>query len=183
VPLDNHRTVHDRAETRKHLFVLAALRSESAVAPVRVRNVSNSGMLIEGTVLPPVGSRVEIERGSATAGGFIVWSENGRAGIKLCSSIDIEGWLPRISREQACVDALVQSIRSEDHVPRGTARLVPTPATRSFDLSQLANELDAVSGALVADTRILIDHSEDLQRLDIIAQCLRLLAKPDPKRI
>src|SRR5205085_12167885 len=112
----------------------------------------------------------------------IVWTANGRAGVKLNSNIDIVGWLPHMSHAQARVDAAVRRIRSQNDAA-GQASLSPPTPTRNFDLSELAAEIDAITTSLAADPTILSTRGKHLQRLDIVAQRLRLLSEPPSKRI
>ncbi|WP_028969856.1 PilZ domain-containing protein [Sphingomonas sp. URHD0057] len=172
----------ERVEPRTNLFVLATLRSASGVAPVKVRDVSSTGMLLEGAAIPCVGTEVQIERASSVASGCIVWTAGGRAGVKFNSSADVQDWLPNRSNGQTRVDAMVKTIRS-GMAPALAPRSVTPGPTLECDLAGLADEVELVSASLANDPRVLSHRHEELQRLDIVVQRLRLIAESSPKRI
>lgn len=177
--MPNASFLSERAETRTNLFVLAAIRSSLAIGPVRIRNLSKRGMLVEGAILPPVGTEVQIERGSLLASGKIVWLGDGRAGIELASDIEVKSWLPKFSKAgQARVDELVHTIKAGLQQPVA----VPEPLINQPDLLSLLKDLDHVSQMMAEDDYIVSRHGESIQRLDIIAQHLRSLTRTGPVR-
>lgn len=171
-----------RAAPRINLFVLAAVRSGHAVSPVRIRNVSPKGMLIEGGALPPVGSLVEIERGVLSASGSVVWLENGRAGVHVSGVVDVAKWLPNaMASRQSRIDEIVHKIKSGDSLAGCDS---PAPAAAKYgdlvELDRLIGELSFVSQSLAEDTTVLDGHAENLQKLDIIVQRLKTFLQECP---
>lgn len=81
-------------EPRTNLFVMGAIYSDSGSAPVRVRNVSPHGALIEGIEIPPAGSQVRLCRGSLSVANAIKWCEARRAGLQFESAVLVADWLP-----------------------------------------------------------------------------------------
>ena len=51
-----------RREPRTNMFVMATIYADTGSAPVKVRNLSSTGALIEGEVLPPLGATVRLRR-------------------------------------------------------------------------------------------------------------------------
>lgn len=98
-----------RVERRTNMFVMASLIARSASGPVRVRNLSSTGALIEGAVIPAPGERVFLRRAGATVVGEVIWSRDGRAGLRSDSRVTVADWLPRANcSAQQRVDEVVQ---------------------------------------------------------------------------
>src|SRR5688500_15452 len=83
-----------RVEARSNIFVVAALAWSSGTGPVRIRNMSRTGALIEGATIPPEGSPVRLSRGSLSVRGEIVWRRENRAGMRFGSAETVADWLP-----------------------------------------------------------------------------------------
>ncbi len=71
----------------------AAIVTHGFSVEVRIRNLSRSGALIEGEVVPSAGSTVELIRNNNSARAEIVWSRPGRCGVKFDNPIVIEDWV------------------------------------------------------------------------------------------
>lgn len=100
-----------RAHERKHMFIIAQLSSASMTTNVRVRNMSNSGALIEADRLPPLGEQVKLRRGELTAAGKIVRTSEKQAGIRFDRPILAIDWLPRKAQSQSMVDMAFETIK------------------------------------------------------------------------
>jgi hypothetical protein len=80
-----------RNDSRDSLFLLAGIRveQESEVHKVRVRNLSDGGMMGESNLRVQRGNRLEIElRNIGTIGGSIAWVQDNRFGIAFDEEID-----------------------------------------------------------------------------------------------
>jgi hypothetical protein len=64
---------NNRSELRSNLFLSAELVVGPAALPVRVRNLSPHGALVDGGSLPPAGASVRLVRGDLSAEGEIAW--------------------------------------------------------------------------------------------------------------
>jgi hypothetical protein len=87
-----------RRTPRNSLFLSATMIVQGARAPVivRVRNLSEGGMMVDSHASFAVGQAVEADlRGIGTIGGRIAWTEAGRAGVAFDYSID-----PKLARAQ-----------------------------------------------------------------------------------
>ena len=163
-----------RIEQRTNIFVLATVVSPTASAPVRVRNLSPGGALIEGAALPRAGEHVHLVRGEISARGTVVWCGAGRAGLRLEGQINIAEWIPGGNPGQQRVDRIVQHARA-GAVPlesdeRSSARRVAVA-----DLELLAVAVDALSNALAEDPLTVARFGTKLQTLDVVSQTLRRL--------
>lgn len=179
------RRLVDRAAGRTNLFVLAVLRSSSQSVPVRVRNVSENGMLVEAAILPPVGTAVEIKRGALSATGTVIWAGDGRAGLKLSSTIDVRSWLPQKGGSgQSRVDEIAEQVRAGAGREQEAGRILPGTGSEGA-LAALAAEVAAIAQSLAEDGQMIASCADALQRLDLVAQKLRSLgcnqAKSDEK--
>jgi len=84
---------------RDSLLLMGTIRIAGDAArtsdPIRVRNLSASGLMAVGEAAYAVGSRVEVEiRGTGPVSGEIVWVRQNRMGITFDSAID-----PKLARQ------------------------------------------------------------------------------------
>ena len=80
-----------RSVSRDSLFLLANVRVENDadLFRVRVRNLSDGGMMAEGNLKVQRGNRVEIElRNIGRVGGSVAWVQDQRFGIAFDQEID-----------------------------------------------------------------------------------------------
>lgn len=80
-----------RSVSRDSLFLLASIQVEqsSEAHRVRVRNLSNGGMMGEGNLRVKRGNRLSIElRNVGTVGGSVAWVQDNRFGVAFDNEID-----------------------------------------------------------------------------------------------
>lgn len=80
-----------RSDSRDSLFLLANIRveQESEAHRVRVRNLSDGGMMGEGSLRVKRGNRLEIElRNVGMVNGSVAWVQDDRFGIAFDDEID-----------------------------------------------------------------------------------------------
>lgn len=83
--------VHNRQDSRDSLFLTADFRvhGEKDVRPVRVRNLSQGGLMAEFPEGLPQGLRVDFDvRGIGWVPGQVAWSAAGRIGVAFDRQID-----------------------------------------------------------------------------------------------
>ena len=170
---------HGRSESRTNMFVIATMSAITASGPIKIRNLSRHGALIEGAALPGLGEHLKLRRGLLSATGQIVRLDGNKAGVRFDGPIDVAQWLPSGHPGQQRVDDLFQSIRDESaactgrrDAARPTARTAVDPA----QLRQLALDLNALADDLAADASVVVRHGLRLQTLDVASQVLRRLA-------
>ena len=164
-----------RTESRANVFLGAVLDSGTGSVPVRVRNISPKGALIEGPILPAPGAIVRLVRGALRATGTLTWEAQNHAGLSFEQPIDVQEWVQRIGHSgQERVDSLVAAIR------RGEP--VRSPGREPADaLAGLSRALDEVCEGLASSADFPPGLGDDLLKLDVIAQSLRDLVRRDKR--
>lgn len=168
-----------RREPRTNMFVMATFSAPSASGPVKIRNLSPSGALIEGVVLPAAKEEVCLRRGALSITGEVVWRASGKVGLRFFSRVEVKEWLSASGNrlDQQRVDELIQQVRSEkDPPPPVTIETTEPRPISGSELSQLAKAIDALADELAADPAVVSRYFSKLQTLDITAQVLRKLA-------
>jgi hypothetical protein len=184
---------HRRA-TRTNLFLAATLDSK----PVRIRNVSETGALIEGDGLPGTGAHATLARGELAVTGEIVWASGSRRGLHFDGPVAVEAWAggkPRPldctgRRDQRRVDSIQAEIRSGGAGPALPKRETVGDADDRQIMTRLAEEIayvrrhvEAVGDALVSDPSVVHRHLQTLQGIDmanqILAHIADILVAPD----
>ena len=173
-----------RVEARSNIFVVAVLASDNGSAPVRIRNMSRSGALIEGGVIPPENASVRLSRGSLSVRGQIMWRRENRAGVHFESAVAVADWLPggKGASGQQRVDEIVYSYKAEVGAMRPVQIAPPEQAFAerpdlAAELLELRTALDAVAEELAGDEATAVRHPDALQAIDMAAQRLEKLAQ------
>ncbi|MCY7280633.1 MAG: PilZ domain-containing protein [Sphingomonas bacterium] len=171
----------DRRAERTHLFLVATLSFGRASTPVRVRNLSATGALVEGTSLPPVGSAIVLRRGALEEPGTIVWSAAGKAGLTFGGLVDVQAWLPtKEAKRQTQVDetafGLKHAARVVEAATPGVADEAMAMETVVAELVTVQAHLDELGGQLALDAALLAKHPE-VQLLDIAGQRIARIIK------
>ena len=160
------------------MFVLATMAATSTSGPVRIRNMSPAGAMIEGDHLPCVGELVSLRRGTLSASGTVVWRLEGKAGLRFDRQIDVTGWLPTGSTGQQAVDRAFQEMKAAAAAPSYPAQApqIPSSPIDTAELLKTAAALDDLADALAEDPAVVASHGSKLQTFDIAAQLLRRYA-------
>lgn len=168
-----------RLESRSNVFVMAALYADGrSGSPVRVRNISPTGALIEGAALPAVGTAVQLSRASLKTSGSVMWVEQGKAGLQFDVPIAVADWLPQGRRGfgQQFVDELFHQKR----LGMNSARFESTDekeASLPVELLAMRLSLERAVETLALDSNVATRHAATLQAIDCIGQGLARLAK------
>ena len=164
----------NRAEGRANVFLGAVLDSDSGTGsvPVRVRNISPHGALIEGPILPAPGAEVRLVRGALRASGTLAWEAQSHAGVSFAEPIDVQAWVQRVGHAgQQRVDSLVAAIRRGETVRGGGDE------PQADALAGISRSLDELCERLASSKHFPPELGEDLLKLDVLAQSLRSLAR------
>lgn len=170
---------------RKNLLLAANIEAGARVVPVRIRNLSESGALIDGGALPEVGTDLKLRRLEIEIGATVVWRLGGRCGIRFAGRVHVDDWAlgkrrgPALfERSQAGVDARQAAIRagivSAPEEPKPRAPLQDSRIAE--ELAEVRCALDMVGEALSDDVTILERHGGSLLRLDLACQVLAELS-------
>ena len=78
----NAITVPKRAPKRSRVFLSAEYDAGSGPVEARIRDISNSGALLESATPTLAGSSVQVTCGGVRMSGQVVWVENGWFGVE-----------------------------------------------------------------------------------------------------
>ncbi len=165
-----------RANERSNVFLSATLYTKTQSFPVRVRNFSASGALLDGTNLPGEGSAISLRRAHLAVDGEIVWEAQELRGVRFSAEIDVQEWVKlRGHAGQQHVDQSVAAFR------RGTVQTVKPelaekrPAYDSIEAISVA--LEEVCEPLANSATLTDDVADELLRLEAITQRLHRFVK------
>ncbi|ATY31970.1 PilZ domain-containing protein [Sphingomonas psychrotolerans] len=183
---------------RKNLMLAATIECDGTRAQVRIRNLSETGAMLDGATLPNSGAALTLVRAEITVGATVVWREGGRCGIHFDSvAATVDEWItgrrpPSFHGKlgQARVDAIQSEVRAGAALPAEAAP-PPAGALSAKALEQRVAEevihvqrlIDALGEELVEDPAMLQRHLRVLQNLDRASQILEhlgnVLGAPD----
>jgi hypothetical protein len=170
---NDNRRVHPRTS----MFVLATMAAASATGPIKIRNMSLGGALIEGGTLPPIGEHLSLCRGELAISGRIVWRQPGKAGLCFDHEVDVVDWLPAGSVGQQRVDRTFHELKTNAALSRPVSSApIETSPVGKLDLLSVAAALDILADSLAEDAGIIAAYSSKLQVLDAASQMLRRFA-------
>jgi hypothetical protein len=174
-----------RVAQRTFLMLAANAWSGGAYVPVRIRNVSETGALIEGAGLPPAGEPIQLNRGEAQIDGVVAWSTGTRCGVHFATPIAVDIWRAgkpaTAPAGQGRVDRIQAAVRAGAPAASGASPPAPPAEERWADQldGRLAEELglvrrlvETLGDELVADPAILHRHAQALQNIDLASQML-----------
>ena len=157
-----------RTQGRSNVFLGAMLEAGSQAYPVRIRNVSAGGALVEAQLLPKLGAHVRLVRGELRATGLLVWQSGDQAGVTFDAPFDVAAWVKRGGGAgQQRVDTIVAALRKKVSVP---PNMHPGDA---LSLPEISAALDALCERLAGVDEIPAGIAEELVKLDTLAQALR----------
>jgi len=169
-----------RAAPRTAMFVAAVLRFGTQSIPVRIRNMSATGALIEGAAFPPAGTAIRLVRSELSIDGSMAWVEPGRAGLSLSGQVSVADWMHGKASHQQVIDRMVAEVRA---TPAQAQAPVPGPGLDSpgrdegEELRAICELLARLEAALLSDERTVARHAVDLQAIDEAQQRLAALLR------
>ncbi len=175
---------------RKNLLLAATIEAGALSAPVRIRNLSETGALIDGAALPEVGTELTLRRLEIEIGATVVWRAAGRCGIRFAGAVCVDDWAigkrraaSLFEHSQAGVDARQAAIRSGASLTADDGATMTAPPRADIlegriaeELAYLRRVLDSVGDTLSDDAIILQRHGGALQQIDATCQILAELA-------
>jgi hypothetical protein len=163
-----------RSDRRSHVFLMAVLRAGTSSLPVRVRNLSARGALLEGSNLPAPAQSVLFRRGSLSTIGSIAWVSGQHCGIHFQERINVDEWVDRAGPVgQQRIDAAIGAYRNgaearftvgEPVDGNGRERLVQTSA----DLFEICERIAKLPG-------MSVELAEELLKIEAAAQSLQVI--------
>ncbi len=79
--MDESSNTQNRRTRRSYVLLSASIELSGASLPVKLRNLSSEGALIEGDKLPVEGAEVVFRKAELSVSGRIAWVEGHRAGL------------------------------------------------------------------------------------------------------
>jgi hypothetical protein len=156
------------------MFLVATLYFGGASSPVRVRNMSTTGALIEGAALPAAGAAIILRRGALEAPAMTVWSEPGKAGLSFDGPVEVSDWLPaKEGKRQTQIDQVAFGLKHavETVAPAAVPAIERATSTMAIlaELAELQAQLARLGDQLAGDAFVLAHHPE-VQNLDAAGQ-------------
>ena len=105
--MDQSQTSQNRRSRRSNVLLTAILEIACERLPVKLRNLSAEGALVEAEVLPAAGSRILFHRNDLSVRGEIAWVSGNQAGVAFNRQLEPEQILrhvppPRPKKEMNC---------------------------------------------------------------------------------
>ena len=182
----------DRASPRTNLLLAATAVVGGRPLPVRIRNLSETGALVEGAGLPDAGSKLILNRGDLEVSATVAWSSAARRGVRFDGPTPIHEWTGGAKpkpldctglRDQRRVDAIQAATRADAAPGRALrgASLPPAPppaaitgldAKLAHELGYVQRLLETLGDELIKDLFLVQRHGQSLQSLDLVGQIL-----------
>ena len=163
------------------MFVLAVMHFAGGSTPVKIRDMSSKGALIEAPMLPPPGNAIRLCRSNLSLQGKVVWVRGSRAGLLFEQVASVGDWLPgKTPPGQRTSDELFHQKRVSARVdiPVAAAPTIVEPAAATAsDLLELQRAIEALAGDLADDPEVVVRHGHKLQTLDLASQTIGKLAQ------
>lgn len=183
-----------RASPRTNLLLAATVEAGGLAIPVRIRNLSETGALIEGAGLPDTGMPLVLRRGELQISATVAWAAGGRRGVKFDGPTPVNEWTGGKPRPLDCTglrdQRRVDAIQAEARAGSAPAAAQQPSATKAspqvpgpdFD-ARLADELgyvqrllESLGDELITDSFLVQRHGRALQSLDLASQILAHVA-------
>jgi hypothetical protein len=182
-------TIDDRASPRTNLLLSATVELAGRVMPVRIRNLSETGALVEGAGLPDAGQPLVLCRGELHVAGTVAWAAGARRGVRFDGPTPVSEWTggkPKPLectglRDQRRVDAIQANARMDPvsgRAARGSeAPAAPDPLPHldkrlADELGYVRRLLESLGDELVTDPVLIHRYGRTLQSLDLAGQIL-----------
>lgn len=176
-----------RQNPRTNTMLAASIEFDGAQHPVFVRNLSVTGALVEGRMLPLAGDRVVLYRDQHRVPATVIWSSGNRCGLSFSAQVALDAMIKRPkpgasnTPHQARIDAIQRALRENRPVPNfdETETVVGAAAIgkRLGDEIGYAQRLiETVNDTLSGDAYLLSRYGVILQQIDEAEQLLRKIA-------
>lgn len=180
----------DRVSPRTNLLLAANAEVGGRILPVRIRNLSETGAMLEGAGLPDAGMKLVLARGDLHVSAVVAWAAGARRGVKFEGPIPVHEWTGGTKpkplectglRDQRRVDVFQAEARSDSASGRELRAPPPSPppavspdldARLAHELGYVQRLLENLGEELIADLFLVQRHGQSLQNLDLVSQIL-----------
>jgi hypothetical protein len=133
--------------------------------------MSESGALIEASLVPDPGAVVILKRGALHISGQIAWKVERKAGILFSAKVNVADWMSRpVGAHQEKVDDIVSSLRAVAHPGSAVdATNISSDTSIAAELAALRADLVQLGNGLAGDTSLVAAHPE-IQMIDVALQ-------------
>lgn len=158
-----------RATLRANVFLAAALDAGNVAWPVRIRNISATGALLDGRGLPIESVALRLRRGVCSVVCAIAWHHHDLRGVRFNAPIKLDQWVKCAGHGgQQRVDKMVFALRSSPGSPHPSDGGLGQPD----ELLSISAELHQVLERVSDWPDLSIEAAEEILRLDSLAQRL-----------
>ena len=103
--MDESSIQHNRRSRRSPVFLAATIEVAGAAAPVKLRNLSEEGALVEGDRLPPEGASTFFERKDLRVESRVIWVQGRYAGVAFNQPLKPEEVLRNVPKPRPTIKA------------------------------------------------------------------------------
>jgi hypothetical protein len=170
-------------DPRSNAMLSAVLHYGDKRFDVFIRDVSSTGAMVEGKVLPPRDAELVLVRGDIQVGGLVIWQIGHRAGIKFDGRVLVADMMRRVTNtasHQARIDSIQRSLRMGGAEGASLAMAAAQPVERrerardlSVEFGYAVRIVEALGDELTGDAYILSRYGTTLQKLDELAQLIK----------
>ncbi|PSJ39121.1 hypothetical protein C7I55_16710 [Sphingomonas deserti] len=169
-------------------MLAASIEAGALNAPVRIRNLSETGAAIEGPALPHIGASFTLRRLDVSIAGVVMWVTGGRCGVHFDGKICVTDWISgsraplSATRDQTRVDTIQAAIRTgsgfipQAPVHQTTEVQADLDARLSQELAFVRRLLEQLGEELSDEPAVLARHMRALQSFDLAGQILGHIA-------
>ena len=94
--MDQSNTPQNRKTRRSNVLMSASLELSGTSVPVKLRNLSVDGALVEGDKLPVEGASILFRKGDLSMAGTVAWVKGRQAGVAFAQNLDPDQLLRHI---------------------------------------------------------------------------------------
>ena len=172
------------AAPRVRVMMAAEVRASGLSAPVRIRNLSGSGALLEGDQLPEAGALIVLARNKLAADADVVWKRGARCGVRFRDRVVVDTWrgveasAPSPHLRVVENEPQTASISAPDLLGHSDALIKGELNKRvGEELAYLQRLIEGIGNELVSNPLIVHRHGATLQQFDRATQILGHLAR------
>lgn len=163
------------AAHRSRVMLAATLVVRGFPCHVRIRNISETGALLEGEVLPETDEQVLLQRGDNETIGTVKWVRSNRCGVRFADLIEVADWAGVQASPRADPLPLPAALLpAAEAAPTGAAAL---PRRLGEELAYVQRLIDSIGNELVANPVFVNRYQRSFQNFDLASQILGHLSR------